>query len=81
MMDVNRLILILTPLKEQSETMARGLEPLTSAISVLEKLTEVPEAVRLADGLRSLQSEAWTLASGLNETIDAARALGARFGN
>jgi len=80
MMDVKRLILILTPLKEQSEAMARGLEPLTGSISVLEGLNEVPEAIRLADGLRSLQAAAWTLASGLGETIDAARALGARFG-
>jgi hypothetical protein len=79
MMDVKRLITILTPLEEQAAAMARGLEPLSASISVLEGLSEVPEAVRLADGLRSLQAAAWTLASGLAETIDAARALGARY--
>ena len=79
-MDVTRLILILTPLKEQAETMARGLEPLSDSIAVLGGVTEVPEAIRLADGLRSVQSAAWTLVSGLTETIEAARALSARFG-
>jgi hypothetical protein len=78
-MDTESLVTILTPLRIQAENMARGLEPLTPSIAALEALPQVPEAVRLADGLRSLQAAAWTLASGLVETIEAARALGHRF--